>query len=101
MCLSNSPLLSNSAIIVATSWLGAPPDLEEPHCDNPYTNFGVASAQPVLTPGPAILENEPLDMAFPKLSGAGTGSNARSTSTSRGKIAFDNEEVEDVGEVGH
>ncbi len=64
-------------------------------------NFGVASAHPVLTPGPAILENEPLDIAFPKLSADGTGSMLRSISTRRGRSALVNEEADVVDVVGN
>lgn len=64
-------------------------------------NLGVDSAHPVLTPGPAIFENDPLDMAFPKLSSAGRGSIVRSRSTSLGTIAFVNDEAEVSGDVGN
>lgn len=65
-------------------------------------NFGVASAQPVRTPGPTILENEPLDMAFPKLSAEGVGERVRSMSTRRGTGAvFAVEERVEVVDVGH
>lgn len=50
-------------------------------------NLGVASAHPVRTPGPTILENEPLDTALPKLSASGTGERVRSMSTRRGTTA--------------
>jgi hypothetical protein len=51
-------------------------------------NLGVASAQPVLTPGPAIFENEQFDIAFPKRSADGLGSMVRSMSTKRGRSAW-------------
>lgn len=72
-------------------------------------NLRVDSAQPVRTPGPAILLKLPLETAFPKLSGLGTGSSVLSISTKRGRSAFvkdegsvEEEVVEDEdGEVGH
>ena len=64
-------------------------------------NLGIDSDHPVLTPGPAILENDPLDMVFPKLSLGGTGSKVLSKSTSRGNIALDRELAEVVEDVGN
>lgn len=64
-------------------------------------NFGVPSPQPVRTPGPAIFENEPFDIAFPKLSACGLGSIVRSISTNRGRIAFPSEDAEVLVDVGN
>jgi hypothetical protein len=61
----------------------------------------------VRTPGPAILLKLPLDTAFPKLSGLGTGSSVLSISTKRGSSALDKDEGleeeigEKAGDVGH
>lgn len=84
--------------MVAVSWEGAPPEREEPHCESPYVNLRVDSAQPVRTPGPAILLKLPFETAFPKLSGPGMGSNILSISLNRGRRACVNDE-ESVGEV--
>ena len=95
--------------MVAVSWLGAPPERDDPHWESPYVNLRVDSAQPVRTPGPAILLKLPLETAFPKLSILGAGSSVLSMSTNRGRSAFDKDEgsvedevVEDEDwEVGH
>ena len=64
-------------------------------------NLGVASDHPVRTPGPAILENDPFDIAFPKLSSDGSGWSVLSRSTSRGNNEFDKDSFEVVEEVGN
>jgi len=54
----------------------------------PYASFFVPSTHPQRTPGPAILENEPLEQALPKPSAPSRSappSMSRSTSTRRGR----------------